>query len=76
MIDCQGPSDVDHLWEPPDPEVPSERLVFPGVHVNTIQLVLRLRPDPLVVLPVSVVAPTDIPSVEFVFVLREASLAE
>eukprot|EP00972_Heterocapsa_arctica_P111412 16403214-Heterocapsa_arctica.AAC.1 len=76
MIDCQGPSDVDHLWEPPDPKVPSERLVFPGVHVNAVQLILRFCADPLVVLPVAVVAPADIPSMEFVFVLREARLAE
>eukprot|EP00972_Heterocapsa_arctica_P053045 7810848-Heterocapsa_arctica.AAC.1 len=70
------PSNVNHLWEPPDPEVLSEGLGLPSDFVGSIQFVLRLVADPLMVQPVLIMASADVPTMEFVFVLRQAGWAK
>eukprot|EP00972_Heterocapsa_arctica_P055989 8257175-Heterocapsa_arctica.AAC.1 len=56
--------------------MPPERLVLPCVCIYSVQLILRLRADPLMIQSVAGVTPADVPAVEFVFVLCEACRAK
>eukprot|EP00972_Heterocapsa_arctica_P021344 3143524-Heterocapsa_arctica.AAC.1 len=56
--------------------MPPEWPVLPCDYLDSVQFVLRLRADPLMVSPVAGVTSADAPSVEFVFVLCEARRAK
>eukprot|EP00972_Heterocapsa_arctica_P069260 10233920-Heterocapsa_arctica.AAC.1 len=48
---------------------------LPCVFIGSVQLILRLGADPFVVQSMAIMASADVPPVEFVFILREASWA-